>query len=375
MKLAVQVKLVPDDVQRAALLATVERINEACNDASARAWQTKTFRQFDLHKLVYRDLRERFSLSAQVAVRAIAKVADAYKLDRKTRRTFRPRGAVCYDSRILHWYDDSVSIWSTVGRLRIPFVCGARQRAMLAGRKGESDLVSRDGEFFLLATVDVAEKPLLDCPDAIGVDLGIVNIASDSDGKAYSGEHLNNLRRRHRRLRRKLQAKGTRSARKLLNKRRRKESRFSNDVNHCISKQLVAKAERTKRAIALEDLKGIRQRVRARRPQRATLHSWAFNNLGQKIAYKARLAGVPVIFVDPRDTSRTCPACGSISKANRPTRDEFCCTVCGLAGPADHIAAENIRRAALVSRPIVAAIGRETHSCDTSPRLATSPAL
>ena len=374
MKLTVQVKLLPDDAQRAALLDTVERCNAACNDASTRAWQTGTFRQFDLHKLVYRDLRAVHGLAAQATVRAIAKVADAYRLDHDALRTFRPRGAVAYDARILRWRDDSVSIWSTAGRLRVPFVCGARQRTMLAGKKGESDLVFRAGAFYLLATVEVAEQPPRECADVIGVDLGIVNIATDSDGDVQSGEHLNSLRRRHRRLRRKLQSKGTKSARRLLRKRARRESRFAHDVNHCISKRLVAKAERTKRGIALEDLEGILARVRARRPQRATLHSWAFHDLGQKIVYKARIAGVPVIFVDPRNTSRTCPACGLIDKANRPTRDRFCCTRCGLAGPADNIAAENIRRAA-VNRPNVATIGREPHSCETSLRSATSLGL
>src|SRR3990167_9091875 len=58
------------------------------------------------------------------------------------------------------------------------------------------------------------------------------------------------------------------------------------------------------------------------------------------------LSGVPVATVNPRNTSRTCPRCGHISKRNRPTRDLFKCVGCGLAGPADHIAAENIGRAA-----------------------------
>lgn len=122
-------------------------------------------------------------------------------------------------------------------------------------------------------------------------------------------------------------------------------------MNHNLSKRIVAKAERTKRAIALEDLTHIRTRVRARRSQRATLHSWAFFQLRTFIAYKAALVGVPVHFVDPRNTSRTCPACGCIDKANRNTQASFVCTSCGLAGPADVIAAGNISRRAPVSVP------------------------
>ena len=126
------------------------------------------------------------------------------------------------------------------------------------------------------------------------------------------------------------------------------------DTNHCISKKLVAKAKDTNRAIALEDLRGIRQRVTVRRSQRATLHSWAFFQLRSFVTYKAKGAGVPVFLVDPRNTSRTCPACGHVDKANRLSQSKFSCVVCGFAGLADQIAAINIGRRAAVNPPIVA---------------------
>ena len=91
----------------------------------------------------------------------------------------------------------------------------------------------------------------------LGCDLGIVNILTDSDGEAYSGGQVNGLRKRHAKLRARLQSIRTRSAKKLLAKRRRKEGRFARDVNHCISKKVVAKAKRQLLGIALEDLKGI----------------------------------------------------------------------------------------------------------------------
>jgi len=128
------------------------------------------------------------------------------------------------------------------------------------------------------------------------------------------------------------------------------------DVNHCISKKIVAKAKGTRRAIALEDLRGIRRRVTARRSQRAALHSWSFHDLRQKIEYKAKLVGVPVFLVDPANTSITCPdpVCGHIDKRNRIHQSTFSCVVCGFAGPADHIAVINIGRRADVNVPNVA---------------------
>ncbi|MER3402160.1 MAG: transposase, partial [Armatimonadota bacterium] len=139
---------------------------------------------------------------------------------------------------------------------------------------------------------------------------------ADSDGDAYSGGHLNGLRKRHAKLRARLQKKGTKSAKRLLKKRRRKEQRFARDVNHCISKKLVAKAKGSSRGIALEDLKGIRERISVKKAQRRVQHSWAFHQLRSFVEYKARLAGVPVVLVDPRNTSRTCPAYGHVAKAN-----------------------------------------------------------
>jgi len=101
-------------------------------------------------------------------------------------------------------------------------------------------------------------------------------------------------------------------------------------------------------------LEGIRSRVTVRRKQRATLHSWAFYQLRSFMTYKAKRVGVPVFLVDPRNTSRTCPACGHVDKANRPSQSKFSCMVCGFAGLADYIAAINIGRRAAVNPPIVA---------------------
>jgi IS605 OrfB family transposase len=190
--------------------------------------------------------------------------------------------------------------------------------------------------------------------DWLGVDLGLVNLAVDSDGTVYSGAQVRALRRRHARLRTKLQAKGTRGAKRRLRARRRKESRFATHVNHTLSKRLVAQAQGTQRGIALEDLTGIRARITARKAQRRDLHSWAFYQLRQFVSYKAIRAGVRLVLVDPRNTSRTCPACGYCSKDNRKSQSKFLCVNCGLAGLADHIAAENIRRAA-VNQPHSAA--------------------
>ena len=164
------------------------------------------------------------------------------------------------------------------------------------------------------------------------------------------------MRYRHRRLRTKLQKKGTKAAKRRLRQLAGQEQRFAKDINHTISKRLVETTQRTKRAIALEDLTGIRTRVRVRKPQRARQQSSSFYQLRSFISYKAQRAGVRVVLVDPRNTSsRTCPACGHLAKEKRPSQSRFCCVSCGCAAHADTIAAQNIRvlGRAVVSLPYV----------------------
>ncbi|MER7200002.1 transposase [Streptomyces sp. CB01635] len=98
----------------------------------------------------------------------------------------------------------------------------------------------------------------------------------------------------------------------------------------------------TARGIALETLTGIRERARLRKPQRATLHSWPFAQLGSFIAYKAKRAGVPVIYVDPAYTSQQCSQCHHTARGNRPSQAVFSCRVCGFVEHADHNASHNI---------------------------------
>jgi IS605 OrfB family transposase len=102
-----------------------------------------------------------------------------------------------------------------------------------------------------------------------------------------------------------------------------KEASSRKHANHCISKEIVANAKRSRCAIAIEDLTHIRSRVKATRAQRNRLHEGSFNQLRQFVTYKARLSGVPVIAVAPRNTSRCCPECGF----NRKTQKTFSCAV------------------------------------------------
>ncbi|WP_406280087.1 transposase [Streptomyces sp. NBC_00191] len=365
MKIVTQVKLIPEADQAAALSATLHAVNDAANWVSGVAFDHGVPREYELRKHTYAELKSR-GLGAQAAQHTIKKVRDPYttlranlragnlgKPGSKRRRkaeskpiAFRPDAAQPYDDRCLSWQygAQTVSIWTTAGRLRgVRFACSPDAlKTLREHRKGESDLIERDGVFYLVAVCEVPEAEQYEPDGFIGVDLGIANIATTSTGCKAAGRGLNRHRKRQLDLRRKLQAKGTKSAKRRLKNRRRKEQRHAANVNHTISKLIVTEAERTSSGIALEDLGGIRQRVRLRKPRRVALHSWAFHQLGTFLEYKARRAGVPLVYVDPAYTSQECAECHHIEKKNRVDQALFICRSCGVVAHADRNASRNI---------------------------------
>ncbi len=357
MKLVAAVKMMPTTEQAACLTATLARCNEACSWLAGIGFDTKTFRQYDLHKATYAELRTRFGLTAQAAVRSISKVADAFKVNRDVAPVFRADAAQPYDDRIIRFVKDgsAVSLWTLEGRMVVPIVMGEHQKRLMVFRKGEVDLCLVRGKWMLAATCDIPETDEFKAEDWLGVDLGIVSLAVDSDGATYSGAEVERVRRRQQKRRSGLQKCGTKAAKRRLRKLAGKQARFQKHTNHCIAKAVVMDAERTGRGIALEDLKGIRSRVTARSNQRARLGNWGFAQLGAFVSYKAKRAGVPVVFVDPRNTSRQCRECGCIDKKNRTNQANFSCVSCGHQAPADLNAARNIRAKASVTKPCVLA--------------------
>ncbi|MDP7974737.1 MAG: transposase [TACK group archaeon] len=356
MLLTIALALETNPEQRNILLETIEAFNSACNYLVSLGEYTN---KYELQRIAYREVREKYGLSAQMAIRAISKVVEAWKTRPESPPVFELRGAVPYDQRILSFKGlDSVSKASIKGRLKLSLLMGGYQRDKLEGRRvrGQVDLIYRDVRLFLYVVVDAPEDNPFQ-PKDIGVDLGVVNIATDSTGRNWSSEKVEEARKRYERLRSVLQSVGTKSAKKHLKKLSGRERRFKRDVNHRISKALVGYAKGTSSAIALEDLKGIRKRTTVRRGQRSRHSKWAFLELRRFIGYKAKLQGVPVIIVDPKNTSRECPSCHYMDKGNRPTRDVFRCLKCGYTAPADYVGALNIRARAAVSQPIVAVSG------------------
>ncbi|MGP6156461.1 MAG: zinc ribbon domain-containing protein [Vulcanimicrobiaceae bacterium] len=319
-----QLQLLSTVEDAAKLEATMRRFNEAADWLAGEAFAMRSANKVRIQRTHYAPLRERFGLSAQMAVRCIAQVCEVYKRDKDIRPHFRPLAAVPYDRRIASWKSlDRISLLTLAGRILVPYIMGKYQRERFTAAKGQCDLVRRkDGKWFLLVTVDLPDKTRLPASDFIGVDFGVVSIATTSGGTTHSGAGTEVSRVRYLNARRSLQRAAA---------------------------QKVAKGARPK---------SIRDRTPFRKPHRAKMSGWAFAELRAFVTYKAILAGVDLCIVDPRGTFQTCSACGFEAKANRKPQAVFACVSSGRAEHADVNAAKSIRARApaLVNAPIVSEV-------------------
>lgn len=347
MKLTLKIKLLPTNEQANLLLETMKEANAVCNAISEVAWKEKIFNNFKLHHKVYHLYKAKFRLSSQMLIRQIAKVADAYKLDKKTKRTFQPLGSIAYDSRIMTYKPNNVvSLWCINGREKINFVC--HNSNYIPYIKGEADLVYKNDKFYLFQTIDVPEEDVKNVEEFIGVDFGLTDICVTSDGIKYSADGLNKYREHRQKIRSSIQSKCTketsrsskRNCRRLLKRLSGKERTHAQIVNHTIAKSIIFSAKEKGKGVAIENLTNIRFTSKRRNKKfRTKLGKWAFGQLRSFLEYKGLLYGVPIVVVDPRYTSQTCNICKHLGKR---INKNFKCNNCGNNMDADFNASLNI---------------------------------
>lgn len=369
--LTVKLRLLPTPEQNLALRATLVAFAEACNYIHAVVPENIR-NSARMQQLTYKKVREKFGLSANLAVRAIARVSMNRKAARELKtkvKVFKPT-SVDYDARIfdLRLRDETASLTTVKGRHRVDLNISAYHLQRLQGMEPTSaTLVDSKGVLWLHVQVKRNVPPTTEPQEVIGVDLGRTDIAVTSTGKSWSGATITEVRDRYTKTRQMVQknrSKGTRSTRRragqLLKRLSGKEHRFQKQVNHQISKSIVEEAKTLSAAIALEDLTGIRERTHTQprnSTERRRSNSWAFHQLRGFVEYKAALAGIRVLPVSPAYTSQTCHRCKHIGKRQGK---RFECGNCGWVGDADHNGAQMIR---LVGLSVTQPRGSELLSC------------
>lgn len=348
----VQCKLNPTDPQAAEIEDTLKAFADACNWINQNT-PAKLSNKVRIQGLVYQDVRAKFGLSANLAIRAIGRVAANRKTalkDHSTVKNFEPT-SIDYDARIFAFRekDESVSLTLLRSRQWIKLVLGNYQQDRLRGSKPTSATLCKKGsEYYINVQIKSEAPEQIHVDTVLGVDLGITDIAVTSDGQNFGGKTIKLIKDHYASMRAVLQqkaVKGTRSSRRrcreLQQRLSGKEARYQRQINHEISKAIVTRAKEIPAKIALEDLSDIREDVnqKAGKNQRRRVNGWAFYQLREFLTYKALQAGIPLVLVDPAYTSKTCHVCGSIGSRNGK---HFKCSSCGWSGDADFNGAQNI---------------------------------
>ncbi|MBE9171365.1 transposase [Pleurocapsales cyanobacterium LEGE 06147] len=329
--------------------ATLKAVADACNYANEQVKPNITSKT-TIQNLVYQTIREKFGLSANLAVRACARVGANRKTAKQKNKPVKKFATTSadYDARIFAYRekDESVSLTLLGARFHIPLDIGNYQRGKLKGKNPTSAQLCkhRDGNYYIHIQVkDEPPKPI-NSDKVIGVDCGRTDIAVTSNNQKWSGKQITQVRDRYSKIRASLQkkaSKGTRSSRrrcrrlvKLLSMR---ERRFQGWINHNISKTIINQALKDNALVAIEDLTGITSRTNQKptnKRERRLSNNWSFSQLRSFLEYKGIKYGVEVLAVPPQYTSQTCHRCFQIGLRSGKS---FQCTnsVCLWHGDAD----------------------------------------
>jgi IS605 OrfB family transposase len=380
------VQLNPTPEQAQILKETLEQHTACFNAVAHEGFTTGCSNGVELHKRTYYPLRAKFpDLPAQLVcasrVKATEAVKSALTWQKKIEQTYPkkvakarkqgkeppkfksvrcPHSAMAcmrYDQRSswVKWVSMTCSLATVVGRIELPITVPAHLVQYVGHKTCSADLCYRKGRYTLHIVVSIPEPSLPPTPTVVGVDLGLNRPAVTSNRQFLGEKRWKEQERRTFRLRRKLQAKGTRSARRHLRGLSGKQFRRRRDHDHVLSKRIVQSTPEGA-TIVLENLKNMRDTSKMGRGKgnknvdnKRRLHSWSFAQLYSFVEYKAQARGIRVVKIDPRLTSQTCSHCGHQARNNRRSQSLFLCRSCGYQLNADLNAAYNIREKYLAS--------------------------
>lgn len=346
----------PGRAKREWLEQTAERFRQGVQLGLDHALSARTSNRGKIHAATYTSIRKLGLPSdyARMAVNQAVQLARSYFGLRKAKRKasqpklLRSQGiGLGVNAYQVVGSALRLSTGSRGAYIWLPLCVPAHWQDKLKYVKGDARLFKRNNHWFVMLPLRMPTAPTV-CDGngeatVIGVDLGIVRLATAKhpggtlvvNGKPvrHTREHQASLRQRYQRHRRTDRVRAMKG----------KERRWMTDLNHKVSRGLVDLAARYPNPVlAFEKLDGIRDRIRGSKRFNRMVASWAFRQLADFVLYKAERAGVRVIFVDPRRTSRTCPKCGHATKANRTTQADFRCVACGYRANADVVASLNI---------------------------------
>jgi putative transposase len=303
----------------------------------------------------YRELREKYpDLPSHYLYTACQMACSVYKSFRKLKRRGRVKAEKPTFKRQVVMLDDHLfsldlesweaSIATEKGRVRLKLLHGTYHEKFRGMRVGEAWLVKAEGGCYLKVVFSKTVETLEQNGKAIAVDINENNVAFGSTERVRNVETKERaIRTAYFLKRRRLQSRPRLNEKPLLAKCRGRERRRIEDIYHKVANEIVAEAiEARASVIVLEDVRGIRRRIRCSRALNGRLNRWGFRRFQKILEYKAKLAGLRVVYVDPRGTSSLCPICGEKLSPNGYRRVR--CPKCGLDEDRDVLAVRNLLR-------------------------------
>jgi len=349
--------LKPTPEQSLALLETVEQFTVSFNHVCETGWRLREGNAYKLHHATYRICKDGNSLVSDLHIQARQKASEAVKsaiaLQKKGRNVSQPKSAFCsprFNSHTfkLNWEANVAILSTTQGRQKMSFKLPPYAAHAVGCKTTTADLIRKKGKWYLHVVMKLPDIEFQSNGQTIGVDLGVSRPAVTSDNRFHGKRHWKEVEKRTFRLKRALQAKGSKSAKKHLRRLAGKQRLFRRDCDHVLSKNIL-KGVNAGTTVVIENLTDIRKSAKMRRGEaKRRLHAWSFAQLRYFLTYKAENIGVCVTAIDPRHTSQRCNECGYTSRSNRRCQSDFQCRECGHKHNADLNAAKNIRDKHLV---------------------------
>ena len=380
MERTLLVHLHPTHEQAGILKRTLEEHTACFNEVARVGFTAQCSNGIELHKETYYPLRMQYPdlpsqlvcaarVKATEAVKSALtwkakqeqdypkKVAKAHKQERPVPR-FKPvqspqseRAPIRYDVRSywVKWNINRCSLATTHGRMELDFTVPHHLLQYVGYKTCSADLCYRKGRFTLHVVVSIPQPDIAPTDIVIGIDLGLARPAVTSTRLFLGERRWQEQERKMFRIRRKLQAKGTKSAKRHLKQLSGKRFRQRKDHDHVLSKRIVQTTPQGS-TLVFENLKEIRATSKIGRGKgnknvetKRRFHSWSFEQLQRFVFYKAEARGIAVVKIDPRHTSQTCSQCGHQHRSNRRSQSLFKCHECGYSLNADLNASYNIR--------------------------------
>lgn len=330
------------NLQKEEYLNLLEQCNKLYNFYTKWAFDNKTYNKNICHEKTYKQLVE----STKIKTALIQTVRDtalesckAVKLKGKVPQK-KKYSSIRLDKRCFNIRNKQITIIGILKRSKnLLFVPEYYKEVYYNWNQKGAQLCydKHNKQFWVNITFEKENPKLLNNTDILGIDRGLYNIITLSNGKLFKSNKIRKQKRKFLYNRKKLQQKGTKSAKRKLRKLSGKEKRFMKDVNHCITKYLV---NLNYNIYVIEKLTGIRQQRRGKKIN-SWISNWSFYQFEQLLKYKAEALGKQVKYISPKYTSQKCSRCKNMHSINRH-KSHFKCVTCGYYDHADINAAKNI---------------------------------